>query len=209
MNPSEYCDVIVKKIKESNLHFILNENAFSIQINIKKRFIYEKPAARNKLKKSNLQVKVGNQREVQGNGLALPDADVHESFPLQNTAISLMTQSMSNTTFPRLNPNMSIPPPHVSQSMNHFSSLSFQKLGHSSPRTPPGFPAGPDEHQLVQPAQAHLYPQSLAHPIQLSEKKLQMVPKPFKKNRPTTTSTSFPISESKTPFQTCLSQTQP
>ena len=54
MNPSEYCEVIVKKIKESNLHNILNENAFSIQIKIKKKFIDEKPrsAAKNKLKES-------------------------------------------------------------------------------------------------------------------------------------------------------------
>ena len=128
-----------------------------------------------------------------------------------------MSQPMSNITTqvpcttPCLNLNMSVPPPYpsVSQNMNHSNSFVFQKIGHYFPRNPPGFPAGPDEHQLVQPAQAHLYPQSLAHPIQLSEKKLQMVPKPFKKNRPTTTSTSFPISESKTPFQTCLSQTQP
>ena len=211
MNPSEYCEVIVKKIKESNLHYILNENAFSIEIKIKKKFIDDKPhsATKNKLKESSdLNVKNENQKVVQGNGLAFQF--VHESFPLQHMSqpMSSITTQVPCTT-PCLNLNMSIPPPYppVSQNMNHSNSFAFKKLGHSSPRTPPGFPAGPDEHHLVQPAQAHPNPLSQTHPIQLSEKRLQMVPKPFKKNSPTTTSTSFPISESKTPFHTFLSIT--
>ena len=64
MNPSEYCE-----FKESNLHYILNDNAFSIQINIKNKIIDEKPAARNKLK---VKVKIGNQIEIQGKWCCLP-----------------------------------------------------------------------------------------------------------------------------------------
>ena len=42
MNPSEHCEIILKLIKESNLHYVLNENAFSLQIKIKKKFIDQK-----------------------------------------------------------------------------------------------------------------------------------------------------------------------
>ena len=39
MNPTEYCETIVRKIKLANLHYIVNENPFSLQINIRKKFI--------------------------------------------------------------------------------------------------------------------------------------------------------------------------
>ena len=39
MNPSEYCDKIVRNIKVSNLHYIMKENPFSLQITIRKKFI--------------------------------------------------------------------------------------------------------------------------------------------------------------------------
>jgi hypothetical protein len=39
MDPSESFEIIVRKIKESNLHYILSENAFSVEIKIRKKFI--------------------------------------------------------------------------------------------------------------------------------------------------------------------------
>ena len=136
MNPSEYCEDIVKKSKESNLHYILNENAFSIQIKIKKKFIDEKAAAKNKLKESSyLHVKNETQKVFQGNGLAFHA--VRESFPLQPIASSVMSQSMSIITTPCLNLNMSIHPPPVSKNINNSNSFAFEKLGNSSNRRPP------------------------------------------------------------------------
>ena len=41
MGPSATCDRIVQSIKQSNLHFMLNENAFSVNIKIRKKFIRE------------------------------------------------------------------------------------------------------------------------------------------------------------------------
>ena len=45
MNASDHCDLIIKHIKESNLHYILSENAFSVEIKIKKKFIKQKSAS--------------------------------------------------------------------------------------------------------------------------------------------------------------------
>ena len=39
MGPSEYCDQVVEMVKASSLHYYLKENAFSIQIQIRKKFI--------------------------------------------------------------------------------------------------------------------------------------------------------------------------
>ena len=41
MGPSQVSDEIVKKIKHSKLHYILHENAFSIKVTIRKKFIEE------------------------------------------------------------------------------------------------------------------------------------------------------------------------
>ena len=43
MNPSEYCEQIVRNIKVSNLHYIMKENPFSLQITIRKKFIDNQP----------------------------------------------------------------------------------------------------------------------------------------------------------------------
>ena len=39
MDPSENCEEIVKNIKHSNLHYLLSENPFSLQITIRKKYI--------------------------------------------------------------------------------------------------------------------------------------------------------------------------
>ena len=39
MGPSEYCDQVVEMVKASCLQHYLKENAFSIQIQIRKRLI--------------------------------------------------------------------------------------------------------------------------------------------------------------------------
>ena len=39
MEPSGYCETIVRNMKLSNLHYILEENPFSLQITIRKKFI--------------------------------------------------------------------------------------------------------------------------------------------------------------------------
>ena len=39
MDPNTYCDSILKNIKASNLHYILNENPFSLKVTIRKKFI--------------------------------------------------------------------------------------------------------------------------------------------------------------------------
>ena len=46
MAPSMVCDIIVNTVKNSNLHFLLSENAFSAKITIRKKFIDE---TRNKM----------------------------------------------------------------------------------------------------------------------------------------------------------------
>ena len=42
IDPSNCCEKIVQKIKESNLHFLLKENPFSVQITIRKKFVDER-----------------------------------------------------------------------------------------------------------------------------------------------------------------------
>ena len=42
MGPSQVSDEIVQKIKHSNLHYMLHENAFSINVTIRKKFMEEK-----------------------------------------------------------------------------------------------------------------------------------------------------------------------
>ena len=43
MDAIESCDLIIKAIKDSNLHYILHENAFSVQIKLRKKFIENNP----------------------------------------------------------------------------------------------------------------------------------------------------------------------
>ena len=207
MNPSEYCEVIVKKIKESNLHNILNENAFSIQIKIKKKFIDEKPrsAAKNKLKESSdLHVKNETQKVFQGNGLAFHA--VRESYPLQHISSSVMSQSMSIITTPCLNLNMSIHPPPVSQIINNSNSFAFEKLGNSSHRRLPEelFNLDKSVHKATKDWLfedmfiCSFYLNIILDNLTVVESHILK-----KKNSPTTTnSNNLPTSEYKTPFQT-------
>ena len=39
MDPTNACESILKNIKASNLHYKLNENQFSLQVTIRKKFI--------------------------------------------------------------------------------------------------------------------------------------------------------------------------
>ena len=39
MDALKWCDYMNKKIKESNLHFLLKENPYSIQVTIKKKYV--------------------------------------------------------------------------------------------------------------------------------------------------------------------------
>ena len=42
MDPTNACESILKNIKASNLHYKLNENQFSLQVTIRKKFIDDK-----------------------------------------------------------------------------------------------------------------------------------------------------------------------
>ena len=55
MNASECCEKLLQQVKGSNLHYTLSENAFSVEIKIKKRFIDQKPASDLFQKPSSLQ----------------------------------------------------------------------------------------------------------------------------------------------------------
>ena len=48
MNPSEHCETLVRKIKLSNLHNIMKENPFSVQITIRKKYINNQKPFENK-----------------------------------------------------------------------------------------------------------------------------------------------------------------
>ena len=39
MNPSENCEIILRSVKNSNLHYILKENPFSVQVTIRKKYV--------------------------------------------------------------------------------------------------------------------------------------------------------------------------
>ena len=58
MNASECCEKLLQQVKGSNLHYTLSENAFSVEIKIKKRFIDQKPASDLLQKSSSLQNQV-------------------------------------------------------------------------------------------------------------------------------------------------------
>ena len=47
MDPSENCEAIVRNIKHSNLHYILSENPFSLQITIRKKYIDDRRPLEN------------------------------------------------------------------------------------------------------------------------------------------------------------------
>ena len=39
MNPSENCEIILRSVKNSNLHYILKENPFSVEVTIRKKYV--------------------------------------------------------------------------------------------------------------------------------------------------------------------------